>query len=511
MTPTLEDKTFRSNEIDAIRSAKLNVVLWHLIDAEAITTSDAVHALAQLVGSADKIPYFIDTETMGLKSVTGSGDAVLADAPTLTGIVNVDDLDASGDVTIDGILAVTGAITHGGATVWDSANDGAGSGLDADLLDGQQGAYYLPTASYTASDVLAKLLTVDGAGSGLDADRLDGQEGSYYLPAADYTASDILSKIITVDGASSGLDADLLDGQQGSTFAQLSGAAFTGAVSFSANITVGGNLLANAATSSGFGSAHRISRAVAEGGFVLSIDEGNFYSAVFYGVSASGYNTAAAAMWVGKNSSTGRSINAGGTINASGADYAEYMTKADECGVIAAGEVCGVTPDGKLTKRYADAIAFVVKSTDPAYVGGDTWGSEVQIGARPQEPVLDLPEYEGQEKPKARTAHDKKVAAAKAAHQKVMRSYEVARNEWDARYEQARAKVDRIAFCGQVPLKINGLFMAGDYAVAVRNGGGIKAVAVPESEITFEQYRRRLGRVWGRLDDGRAWIDVQHG
>lgn len=243
----------------------------------------------------------------------------------------------------------------------------------------------------------------------------------------------------------------------------------------------------------------------------MSIDEGNFYSAVFYGVSASGYNTAAAAMWVGKNSSTGRSINAGGTINASGADYAEYMTKADECGVIAAGEVCGVTPDGKLTKRYADAIAFVVKSTDPAYVGGDTWGSEVQIGARPQEPVLDLPEYEGQEKPKARTAHDKKVAAAKAAHQKVMRSYEVARNEWDARYEQARAKVDRIAFCGQVPLKINGLFMAGDYAVAVRNGGGIKAVAVPESEITFEQYRRRLGRVWGRLDDGRAWIDVQHG
>jgi len=28
-------------------------------------------------------------------------------------------------------------------TVWTSGNDGSGSGLDADLLDGQQGSYYL--------------------------------------------------------------------------------------------------------------------------------------------------------------------------------------------------------------------------------------------------------------------------------------------------------------------------------------------------------------------------------
>jgi hypothetical protein len=37
---------------------------------------------------------------------------------------------------------------------------------------------------YTASDVLAKLLTKDGAGSSLDADKLDGQEGSYYASVA---------------------------------------------------------------------------------------------------------------------------------------------------------------------------------------------------------------------------------------------------------------------------------------------------------------------------------------
>lgn len=35
---------------------------------------------------------------------------------------------------------------------------------------------YLPTASYTASDVLDKVKSVDGAGSGLDADMLDGKQ-----------------------------------------------------------------------------------------------------------------------------------------------------------------------------------------------------------------------------------------------------------------------------------------------------------------------------------------------
>jgi|SaaInl74LU_5_DNA_1037368.scaffolds.fasta_scaffold00443_3 DNA-binding FrmR family transcriptional regulator len=128
--------------------------------------------------------------------------------------------------------------------------DGAASGLDADILDGQQGSYYLDAnnftnmpdysgdfsskldaSSYTASDVLTKIKTVDGAGSGLDADLLDGQSSAYYATAssvatntsklatiesnatADQTASEILTLIKTVDGAGSGLDADLLDGQ----------------------------------------------------------------------------------------------------------------------------------------------------------------------------------------------------------------------------------------------------------------------------------------------------------
>lgn len=122
-------------------------------------------------------------------------------------------------------------------------DEGAGKGLDADLLDGQHGSYYtaiadrlgftpLNAAHYTAADILAKLLTVDGSGSGIDADRLDGQDGSYYgniiarlgytpLNAANYTAADVLAKLLTVDGAGSGIDADRLDGQDGSYYGNI--------------------------------------------------------------------------------------------------------------------------------------------------------------------------------------------------------------------------------------------------------------------------------------------------
>jgi hypothetical protein len=44
----------------------------------------------------------------------------------------------------------------------------------------------LASTSYTANDILAKLLTVDGSGSTLDADLLDGQNGSYYQPTNSY-------------------------------------------------------------------------------------------------------------------------------------------------------------------------------------------------------------------------------------------------------------------------------------------------------------------------------------
>lgn len=59
-----------------------------------------------------------------------------------------------------------------GATVFSTSNDGAGSGLDADLLDGNDGAYYLNAANLSAG--LLALARLPATLTGKDADSVDG-------------------------------------------------------------------------------------------------------------------------------------------------------------------------------------------------------------------------------------------------------------------------------------------------------------------------------------------------
>lgn len=54
---------------------------------------------------------------------------------------------------------------------------------------------YLLESAYTAADVLEKLLTVDGAGSGLDADLLDGQSSAFYLARGNHTGTQTAATI----------------------------------------------------------------------------------------------------------------------------------------------------------------------------------------------------------------------------------------------------------------------------------------------------------------------------
>lgn len=64
----------------------------------------------------------------------------------------------------------------------------------------------LASASYTAADVLTKVKTVDGASSGLDADLLDGQHGTYYATASSVTAKPDLFVQATTPGSLGNLD-----------------------------------------------------------------------------------------------------------------------------------------------------------------------------------------------------------------------------------------------------------------------------------------------------------------
>ena len=203
----------------------------------------------------------------------------------------------------------------------------------------------------------------------------------------------------------------------------------------------------------------------------------NAVSVLMEVVQATGYATTTAAMKVGKHTGNNRSINAGGTVNASGADYAEYMLKSDSCGDIAKGDVVGVDSDGKLTKKFSEANSFVIKSTDPSYVGGDTWWTESE------------PEPKFTDDTKTTKTDDFK--------------------DWEKRMEAARVNVDRIAFSGQVPVNITGSFNVGDYVYPQKNGTGIQAVA--KSTPTFEEYQLCVGKIWTTMEDGRPLVAVKIG
>jgi hypothetical protein len=220
-----------------------------------------------------------------------------------------------------------------------------------------------------------------------------------------------------------------------------------------------GNLLVNTTS----GSNHIFLKNVSVGSAILGITNSGQNTAIFYATDDTGNNTANAGLWIRKVAATNRSINAAGTVNASGADYAEYMTKAGDF-TIAKGDVVGIDANGKLTNVFADAISFVVKSTDPSYVGGDVWFTE--------------------EKPE-----DESLV-----------------NAWEDRLEEARSKVDRIAFSGQVPVNVTGA-TAGQYIVPVNDNGAIKGEAV--SNPTFEQYQIAVGKVIAIEADGKAKIIVK--
>jgi hypothetical protein len=217
-------------------------------------------------------------------------------------------LGATASVTLTGDVSGSGSFSSNAVSITttiadDSHNhvisnvDGLQAALDSKATEADSAARlantnaYIATklnsSSYTAADVLSKITTVDGATSGLDADLLDGQHGSYYrswdnatnkpsptvtisgdvsgsatltelgnativatiaddshnhvisnvdglqtaldskLAASSYTASDVLTKIKTVDGVGSGLDADLLDGQSGSYYTNYTDTAIT--------------------------------------------------------------------------------------------------------------------------------------------------------------------------------------------------------------------------------------------------------------------------------------------
>jgi hypothetical protein len=109
------------------------------------------------------------------------GDTNFLNPPATTerqGVVELATV-AEAQAGIDALRALTPQAARSAILGWLLAQDGAGSGLDADLLDGQQGSWYTNIAARLGYVPWGP--TNDGAGSGLDADLFDGLDSSYFV------------------------------------------------------------------------------------------------------------------------------------------------------------------------------------------------------------------------------------------------------------------------------------------------------------------------------------------
>lgn len=215
-----------------------------------------------------------------------------------------------------------------------------------------------------------------------------------------------------------------------------------------------------------------------------------------------------------------------------GNDYAEYIFKSPICGIVAPGQIVGITSDNKVTDKWADAVMFSIKSTAPSFVGGDSWANDVgprpspQTGPAPTQPLrrtdvvtqqpvpgTNPPEYEDVVTEPGDTDDEwteKQAAytAALAAHNIAVQQDAEAMAAFDAALEIERQKVDRIAIAGRVPVNVQGA-QPGDYIVPVQDGAGIKGIAVHEDDLNMKLYLCAVGRVISIEPDGRAYVMVK--
>lgn len=341
------------------------------------------------------------------------------------------------------------------------------------------------TANLTFAGVDGKALTLD---NNLELAGTDGTKMTFPSTSATIARTDAANTFTgtqTINGDVLFADATYDIGKSGATRPR--DGFFSRNVTMGGSATIVGNLLAG-----GFGgTANGVQSSAAEGSLVFTVitsNAGGQNVARFYGVtSEAGTNAAATTLRMSKDAVTSRSLNAAGSLNASGADYAEYERKARVTDVFAAGDLVGFNADGLLTNKWSEAVTFGVKSTSPSYVGGDSWGDEVALGCpEPKEPAA---------------PQESATDAQKAAYNDAVAQYQSELTAFRAKVEAARQWVDRIAYAGKVPVNVQG-GSPGQYIEAVESGGGIagapSAAAGPNT----------VGRVRRILADGRAEIAV---
>ena len=207
-----------SMDVDADLSQS-GITLIEQMQADMIASERVVEGYAQAAaGSASAAAESAQAAAGSASAAAGSASAAAGSASDAAG--SADAAAGSADAAAGSESAAAGSAQAAAASAKAAADSAEQAG---EIASGSLDTRYLKLTDYTDTAVLNKVKAVDGAGSGLDADTLDGLQAAdldaRYLKLADYTDAAVLGKVKAVDGAGSGLDADTLDGQQASAFA----------------------------------------------------------------------------------------------------------------------------------------------------------------------------------------------------------------------------------------------------------------------------------------------------
>ena len=200
------------------------------LDNEKQPKDGTLTALAGVTTSADKLIYATGADTFTTTTLTAAGRAL------------IDDASAAAQRTTLGISATNTPSTAIGGIVATNVQ-AALQELDSEKAPLNSPALVTPTVDgnelsgtntgdQSASQILTALKTVDGSGSGLDADLLDGQSSAYYATAASVTALAAKDPVLTLTGDVTG----------SATFTNLGNATLTAVVADDSHNHIIGNV-----------------------------------------------------------------------------------------------------------------------------------------------------------------------------------------------------------------------------------------------------------------------------
>jgi cytoskeletal protein CcmA (bactofilin family) len=178
------------------------------------TGSSSVAAFAVMDNSATPQPLFQvmqngDTVVGGILHVSGTGTSTfngdvsiagklsVAQSSTVTGTMSGSDLTISGNLVVQGNTTLgdqsTDVLTvQGQVTLPSTTTIGTVTPTELSYVHGVTSSIQTQLG---ASNLLTQIKTVDGSGSGLDADLLDGNNGTWYQARANHTGTQTASTI----------------------------------------------------------------------------------------------------------------------------------------------------------------------------------------------------------------------------------------------------------------------------------------------------------------------------